>query len=221
MLTKKRFNELLKRERILRRKFLRWNEKSQAFGKHTDDDIRAYCLLVHAEIESYIEEIAKDSIEISKGIVDKHNVANGVMLTLVACLTDLLSPEYLETGTQSKSPAGGPKNLAEWVTLCGKQGHTLVNANNGIKEDDLKKMFRPLGLDLAELDGLWRTEITQLGIQRGRMAHTKFSAHNVPNPGDTKDRVLLILEGCNVLREKMVTACKVSGLPKDAVAVLA
>lgn len=209
MLLLSRFRALERRELSLRRRFLKWSVKRQAFGTPAADEIRAYCVLFHAEVEAYVEDIARDGIEYSKGLLTNKNVANGVLFSLVACMHDVFGEGAIsEADRLAASRTQKPKSRLDWVDLCGKQGHQLITSNHGIKEENITRMFRPLGVDLAALDQFWLAEMTQMGASRGSIAHDTLKIQAVPNLTDLKARVDLIMTGCGELREAMLNVCK-------------
>lgn len=204
-----RFRALEKRELTLRRKFLLWDTNAHRFGNPSPDEIRAYCVLFHAEIEAYVEDIAKDGIEYSKALLRDKNVANGVLFSLVAGMHDVFGDQIISGDDRlSASRSLKPKSKLEWVDLCGKQGHQIIASNHGIKEENIVRMFRPLGVDLGALDALWLAEMTQMGAARGNIAHDTLKIQSVPNLSDLKARVDLIMKGCEDLRKAMLTVCK-------------
>ncbi len=209
MLKLSRFRALEKRELSLRRQFLQWDVAAQVFGSPSPDEIRAYCVLFHAEIEAYVEDVAKDGIEYSKGLLRDKNVANGVLFSLVAGMHDVFGDQAISDEDRlSAARTQKPKSKLEWVNLCGKQGHQIIASNHGIKEENIIRMFRPLGVDLGALDSVWLAEMTQMGAARGSIAHDTLKIQAVPNLTDLKTRVDLIMKGCDELRQAMLSVCK-------------
>lgn len=211
MLGIKRFQSLERRESALRARFLKWNPVTNKFGRPAKDEIRAYCLLIHAEVEAYIEQVARDGIERSKRLLNKRNVANGVLFSLVASSHNLFLDDAIDPDDRLASDRfNRPQSKSEWVELCGAQGHQVIGSNNGIKAKDIKAMFRPLGLDMSALDQTWLADMTQLGTDRGNIAHSTIKMQTIPNLSDLCQRVDRIIQGCGVLREEMSTTCQVS-----------
>lgn len=133
------------------------------------DDIGAYVLLVHAEIESYFEGIARD-IAVKAVTIWKNNKITSI--TLVSLV--------VYSGSSFK------KVPTEIIDLTGKDNDSIDNRidsamksfmgylkdhNHGIKEENLLRLLLPIGVQSNDIDPAWLAEIDQFGKQRGGIAH--------------------------------------------------
>lgn len=57
-----------------------------------------------------------------------------------------------------------------------------INSNHGIKEENIRKLFGPLGYKIDEFDVSFISTLSSFGTLRGEMAHT--SANKTQQPLD-------------------------------------
>lgn len=118
-------------------------------GDYTDrqmDRARGYRILVHAEIESYIEDSVNEII-------------------------DLAQTQFIK----------------------------IVKENHGVRENNLKSLILPIGVDISELDHTWLTGLDNFGSLRGEIAHNAKRTTDQINPKDEYNNVLALLEGLKSL----------------------
>ncbi|CEQ21377.1 HEPN domain-containing protein [Paraclostridium sordellii] len=150
------------------------------------DLARGYRVLCHAEIESYLEEIATDLLKYS---VDQWNINKKVTITMTAMLT------YFHK-TEKKDKLGTMFN--QGATNFKRQ---VIEKNHGIRSDNIKKLFRPLGIDIDELDSAWVSTLDTYGSRRGETAHTSARAQQVIDLRAEKQDLVNIVEGIEALEQ--------------------
>ena len=124
------------------------------------DDLAAFRLFVHAELEEYLETKAKDglaSIEIAfKGgkrlVRDNH-----ALLVIATCLKYELN---FDTGKWSSG-----------VAECIKEARDWVSKNNGIKDQSFAMLSILSGKMPDEIDVSLTASLTSYGSDRGEVAH--------------------------------------------------
>lgn len=146
------------------------------------DLIRAFCLLCHAEIEAYIENYASDIID--KAFND-WNSNKEVITTIIFHLT---------FNCRTKDV---PYSMVHRAYLELKK---TINSNNGIKENSLTNIFRPIGF---EIDPLLKSTLNDFGKNRGEIAHTSFQTQSTLDPLTEKNNVKQILQGLIVFDEEL------------------
>lgn len=152
------------------------------YTKKEEDDIKAYSLLVHAELEAYFEDIARNKAKeaLSKWRLNPQKYSSYVLLSL-SCFVDQNSKIKAELSTELK--------LRKIVgVFCEK-----IKANHGIKEDNIKGLLLPIGVAETDLDTTWLNTITSFGAIRGEVAHSSYSVVRALNHNDIKDDVNKIL----------------------------
>ena len=141
------FRLLATRVGVLKRRFFPRIKPTANYTAAEQDNMRALRMLVHAEIEHYLEVVCK------KLALDLKNEAEG-----------------LRGSISIKRLSIAAANLAT----------SAANSNNGVKDSDIKSMFKPLGIDEADFEKIspdFLDRMKQFGIRRGDVAHK--SAHGV------------------------------------------
>lgn len=165
------------------------------YTKKDEDNIRAYSLLVHAELESYFEGISKKkAIDALNNWLSNHRY-NSLILLSLSC--------FVEQTQRVKQKATLEEKLRQIVgVFC----ETIKN-NNGIKEINIKELLIPIGVRDADLDSTWLNTLNSFGSKRGEFAHTGAAVSIVPNHNDIKQDVQNILGELKTL-DKIIKALK-------------
>lgn len=177
MATSSRYTELTNRISQIEAHLLP-PEKTTGYTDQDQDLIRAYCLLCHAEIEAYFEDIVISAADeaIATWTKDK-TVVTPIIFHLAYTLK--MSPE--------KGKDFPPYQMVHLAYVNLKK---LVDSNNGIKENNIQPLFKPLGY---ELEPILQTSLNDLGKKRGQIAHTSFKTHTVLDPKTEKKNLAQIL----------------------------
>jgi hypothetical protein len=116
-----------------------------ATGVYSDadyDSMRAFRLLAHAEIESYLELLVEDALL-------------RMTSTILAWKT-----------------AGKSSQLIDNISIyTEKEIRQSVKKNNGVKSDNILHLLRPLGINGDQLDNMWLQAMNTYGEVRGGYAH--------------------------------------------------
>lgn len=202
-----RFKELSLRVGELRKHML--PETFNPTGDYTDqelDSARGYRLLVHAEFESYLEDISKDVVTkaISKWKNDK--TPSTILIAFLALYHsswnvsgELTNNEIIEIAKSRKNK----DSVEKIIDLAQSQFSQKVRDNHGIKEKNFKTLILPTGIDLCDIDGTWLTNLDNFGKLRGEIAHNTKRATGQINPKDEYNRVKMLLIGLEQLDSKI------------------
>jgi len=156
-------------------------------GNYSDkeqDDIRAYLFLVHAELEYYFEEIARQKTnDALQKWINNHNYKSTILMSL-SCF--------------NKTPIV-TKKIRERLHLIKNSYHKLIDSNHGIKEQNILDLLLPLGVHHDDIDVTWLNTISSFGSQRGNVAHQSARVQSPLNPLDIKNNIALILQEIEVL----------------------
>lgn len=172
------YNRLMKRIKRLEEKY---DFKERITGPTSDqiDDLRAFELLCHAEIEVYFEKIALKIVERAEKQWKSRHCANYNL----ACL--FLYAQPIQNKPMKISAIVG-KTIADY--------RQTVNYNNGIKRNDIKKLYQSLGFEIDDFDSIFLSNLDQLGSQRGEFAHQSFKAIQIESKNDIFRRIDDIIE---------------------------
>jgi len=140
------------------------------------DLIRAYCLLCHAEIESYIEgiilQVATDAY--TKWFANKQ---------IISPIIFHLAYTYRQDNEKKEQPFS-------MVVKSFKNLEGLIVSNNGIKESNTTTLLKPIGF---EMDTTLQQTLNGFGKTRGQIAHTSFQTQQPLDPATEKANILQIL----------------------------
>lgn len=214
MANTKRYKDLIKRLAELRKHMI--PSDFSPTGDYTDrqiDRVRGYRLLVHAEIEYFIENSAKDLVQEKVTEWNKHGKPSAVIVSLMACYhsgwvygDDVANEEIIQLARSRKNVKEKSKDIVE---AAFKQYLKNISDNHGIKEQNLRSLIIPTGLYMDDLDPTWITSMNEFGKQRGDIAHKSNKVHEMINPQDEYKRVKdMLLPGIKDLDSRLLLMYK-------------
>lgn len=149
---------------------------------------RAFVILSHAELESYLETWASD---ITSSCELKWKSSSRVSTTL-ACLV-AVAPMRVQVPDKTGSlPAGGfPELHDNAIAAAIADQRERIKKNNGIKESSVLRLFGPLGVPPTALGSTLLPNLTSYGVLRGDLVHQSHKAvKSVLDPETEFDRVM-------------------------------
>lgn len=177
------------------------------YSEFQEDCAIGYRLLVHAEIESFIETSAMLIMNKYHNKWGEEKEASHVLLCLLACFHsgwkehDANQMEMIIEMAKNRS-----KTSKESVKDLIGRAHTdyarYIKNNHGIKANNLRTLLEPIGVDFDELDEPWLIEMDSFGTMRGQFAHNSKTTSEAINPQDELGKVEKIMEGLKNLDEK-------------------
>lgn len=157
------------------------------FGNYTpleEINIKSYYILTHAEFEYFIERCVLKKI---------NDVVVGFKTnsTPHMCILSMIFAYLKEDETIKAIRKQG--NIIDLIDLMNAKYHSVVNSNNGIKPENLERLFSPLGIDPQGFMGTTLIgELTTLGVKRGDYAHNALHVHSIEDPVIARQRTLTI-----------------------------
>lgn len=182
-------------------------------GEYSDrqlDRARGYRLLVHAEIESYLEDVAREAA--TKAIQEWSNnkKPSTILLSFLASYHSGWDTNDERTNDEiiklAKSRTRIKDSVNEAINIAQRQYINYIKENHGVKEKNLKQLILPLGIEINELDETWVTNLDNFGSIRGEIAHKTKRATTQINPEDEYNTVRTLLIGLKELDEKIMRA---------------
>jgi hypothetical protein len=199
-----RYQRLDKALDLLRRHLLldQLDDSTIALEEETYTRVRAYLVLAHAEIESFIEDRAKEVVLKTTQIWKKDKKVSKPLLALLA-----FSGREMEKPAPSLKPAKAAQqkewdkklSLTERINIATRAFHEVLNNNHGIKEENLLHLLLPIGIEVNDLDFLWLTNMNTFGKTLGEMAHLSMFGTQSPTAKEEYDNIFLLLQGLNAL----------------------
>ena len=200
MIVSARYNELRARVAELRRHLL--PGQFLPTGDYTDrqmDRARGYRILVHAEIESYLEDVVKEVITDSIRIWKDDRKPSSLLISFLASyhsgwnVNDEISNQ--EIIQMAKSRKNIKDSVNEIIDSAQRQFSVIISANHGVREKNFKTLILPTGVDIEELDQTWLTNLDNFGSLRGQVAHNAKRTTDQINPKDEYNNVTALLKG--------------------------
>ncbi len=199
-----RFREFQSRLRELRKNMLPASFSSTGdYSSRQLDRARGYRLLVHAEVEAFLEDITLAAA--TQGLKD-WTLKKKVTASLF-CLVASYHSGFIIEGLDDKPPIPADErvklkdSIENLVQKVFEQYRHIHAKNHGIKEENLLRLILPLGVRKDDLDELWITNLNEFGKRRGDIAHKTVKAHQQIDPKSELEDVEAILVGLKVLDE--------------------
>lgn len=155
-------------------------------------------MLVHAEIESYLEDIVKETITDCIRNWKSNRKPSSLLIAFLASyhsswnVNDKTSNEEIIQIAKSRKRKD---SVSEIITAAMGQFVKIIEGNHGVREDNFKSLILPTGVDIDQLDQTWLTNLDNFGKLRGEIAHKTKRTTTQVNPKDEFDRVKSLLRG--------------------------
>ena len=158
--------------------------------------VQAYCVLCHAALEEYFENIAQ---EVTNQCVNEWTYSRKYTDTLVTLVS--YYGQKLVIDLNEKADETRVFDHLRCVFKEVKQKFSAdVNNNHGISLKYLRRLLIPVAIDIKE-DIRLKGSLSRLARERGKYAH-KGSIPHVLSPEDARDYVNDCLELCEDVKEK-------------------
>ncbi|MGE3676242.1 MAG: hypothetical protein AB7K71_41615, partial [Polyangiaceae bacterium] len=127
-------------------------------------------ILVHAEIEIFIEDSAFALFDAGWRAWETNKVVNRVILGVLAYAgtTTVPPPAKLGGGTRNQMSY---EDVAVPVQKAQSIWRSVHRENHGIKEANILALFLPLGVPADAFDSTLLADLTSFGTSRGAVAH--------------------------------------------------
>jgi hypothetical protein len=160
------YQELQRRLAELKTQFMEFEIPIDRNATSTElDRIAAFKLLMHAEIETFIED------RILRAINENSNQWVVTKVVSRPQLNLLLRWSEHSTEEDRFRDAHDRVRLDELVVRCEKRARDEVRRNNSIKKDAFLRMCCSAGLTVQDLDSTLLAELDSFGKTRGDVAH--------------------------------------------------
>jgi hypothetical protein len=203
--TSKRWRDLKRGIGLLRKHFL--PDPFDPLGTYPQPDriqaqTRGYLVLCHAEIESYLEDWAKEIARATEIVWSSSRTVTEPLAFLLATNSERLDVPNSLAGANTKD---SPQRLAEATVKLFQKFYKQVNDNNGIKERNVLALFCPLGIPATALGTTLLPNLDSLGRIRGTYAHRSAKAvPNVLDPQTEYNKITALIGDLVVLDDWLV-----------------
>lgn len=156
------------------------------------DRLRGLRLLCHAEFEDYFESIALYLLSTAERKWTQRKVANYNLVAL------FMWHEKIAKNDTCESKAN--MIIADF--------RKEIKGNHGIKEENIKKLFTPLGYKIDDFDATFISTLSSFGTLRGETAHTSANKTQQPLDQNTElSRIDNLLENIMDFEEVIFSKC--------------
>ncbi|WP_448309550.1 hypothetical protein [Pantoea sp. PGP6] len=163
-----KFNEMTKRVKKLKGKYMARQIKKELANpltyQHDPLHMAAYRLLVHAELEEYIEDKALETLSAIKLDVASNGFATTHLRNILAIAKQVEVPLAINEPYDEV-------DFKKVVSSIISEAEKAVSKNNGIKRDSFLKLALFAGHELASIDTLLISSMNTYGKNRGSVAH--------------------------------------------------
>jgi hypothetical protein len=146
------------------------------YSARQSDLTKAFLILVHAELESFLEDRAEKRVALAESQWKRNGLCTPVMSRLL-----LYHQATEKRELQPISPHAVAKAVNYYVDK--------LRNNNGIKERNLLSILLPLGISHADLGSQLVAACNQLAFKRGQFAHASFKTHQQIDPKTERDNI--------------------------------
>ncbi len=147
-----KYQEFKKRIRDLGKNLL---PESSATGTYTAaelDHVRGYRLLVHAEVESFLEDRVR---YVANEALTKWNLDSRLRPALVSLLAFYSKQDIVSHKQLKDEYAGTRKRVGDTLSEANQSFNRAVTQNNGVRERDVLRLLFPIGVTRAQIDAVW------------------------------------------------------------------
>lgn len=199
MNTSNRYNVLRLRYEELKSRFIPPISENLDYTEEQLDDLRAFRVLCHSEIEAYLEDRAREVSSQALREFQETGSASKVLLCLLAF-----------SDTQWEGPPPSIQNLQNSIhyTITSRIQKAVrifnskITDNHGIREKNILQILCPVGIQFDEFDNTWLSSMDSYGKKRGEVAHTSFRTQQGIDPTSeisTTDYLVIELEKIDYL----------------------
>lgn len=134
---------------------------------------RAFVVLSHAEIESYMEDCAKD---VARTCEDLWNTSARITRPLAFLIATLSERVAISTSITGTALPDTPRKVEDACKRLFQQYYKRIKDNNGIKEHNTLLLFSPLGVPFSAYGPTLLPNLDSFGALRGQHAHESARA---------------------------------------------
>lgn len=163
-------------------------------GEYTFEELlkcKAFIVFSHAELENYLEKIARRILKEAKNRWKAVRIPDRVIATLLAYRRKDIAPL-----PQNPRLPLGRADLTAIVDQCFSLQEEAIDDNNGIKSSNFSQLLCPLGLLPHDIEEPLLIQLDSVGSRRGDFVHktNKISLRHIRDPfADELSDILMLL----------------------------
>lgn len=162
MANSRNFKKLLSRINFLKEKILPEEKVNGNYTKAEQDLIKSFVLLSHAEIEFFLENLARDKVQYCFEKWKNTRKGSNCLISIISFCSHSIN------FSKDKDSANLEHRMHRTVDFYLK---SVLDANHGVKEKNILDILLPLGVELKQIDQTWLQTMNSYGNTRGKFAH--------------------------------------------------
>jgi hypothetical protein len=166
MKNSQRFKDFKKNIDFLTKQLLPSEKPSGDYTLEEQTLLRSHRILVHAEIESYFEDIAINKVTAAIKTFKKTKKASHVLAALCAY------SQKRKVNLPEKYNDKSEKFLEERLVKEINHFNWVIQENHGILQKNILQILLPIGICESDIDPTLLIDLDQLGKERGKFAHS-------------------------------------------------
>lgn len=218
MATSQRYNELKRGVQKLRRALLptKFDPTGTYRGaEHVHLRAISFRILVHAEIESFIEDRAHELFDEAWNAWRNHRVPSRVLSALLAFSGHTMPTPPSKLGSPGKNAHDDIDGILSRAKTHWKKD--VYKSNHGVKEANVLALLLPLGIDGGDLETTLLADLTSFGGARGAVAHkSSVGVTSYADPKSEYDQAKQLLTALGTIDELVADALKELNKTKKA-----
>lgn len=142
-------------------------------GNYTKEELmkcQAFIVFFHAEVENYLEKVARRIMLEARKRWEDHGTLDRVIATLLA----FRRKEITQPPDDPKN-TGNKSDLATIINDCIRLQEKAISENHGIKRRNVSELLCPLGVLPDDLEEVMLIQLTNTGSKRGEFVHKQNS----------------------------------------------
>lgn len=188
----------MERIRVLKKRFLPELNPLGQYSPEDYDGVRAFQVLVHSEIEAYLESVCQEVVDSAVRNWQGDNKPRTPVLALLAyssiATKPLSSCEY--------SDAESTREIVDKARQV--FGFYARKQNHGIRQGNVLALLLPAGIRKSDIPPAWLQVTDSFGSSRGGTAHSAAAAQSPPDPKDVRNQAASILLGLRRFDKKLL-----------------
>lgn len=187
-MSSKFYKSILRREKVLRNKFINKRVYNKPQTMYSQDMLKSYRILIHAELENYFENF---SVQIAEKALEVWNNRKYISIVILSILA-YCEYDFKNIGKRlNEIDSGNDLNFRiNKAISCFREN---IKLNNGIKEQDIIPIIVKLGIDYRMINQTLLSNLSAYGALRGDVAHKSYKVISIIDPSDEVNKVNQII----------------------------
>lgn len=163
------------------------------------DKTTAYRLMSHAEFESYVEDIVKETVDLA---VERWNKLGIVSIPVACIVASFETTERINSFPKDpKKPR--PPAISTYINKSHVHFKHHIDGNNGIRTQNLLSMLVQVGIEEKDLDATWVGAVDAFGAHRNVVGHNSGVIAYQADPKTAFDATQTICDGLHDVDERL------------------